>query len=75
MSNINVTRQGPEVMADNPSRVDVADYTTALREFQPPKVYHADWRTLVAKGALIGGGWLLAATTVNYSVGIGTFPV
>lgn len=63
MSNINVTRQGPEVMADNPSRVDVADYTTALREFQPPKTYHADWRTLVAKGALIGGGWLLAATT------------
>lgn len=63
MSNINVTRQGPEVMADNPSRTLQADYTNAAREFIPAKPASTDWRTLVAKGALIGGGWLLAATT------------
>lgn len=58
MSNVTVTRQGPEAMADNPSRVDVADYTTAAREFRPTQ-QRDDWRIIAVKAIVAVGAFLV----------------
>jgi hypothetical protein len=55
MRQLDITKQGPEMMADNPSRVDVADYTSGFREFKPAH-QKDDWRVTAVKvgGALVG---------------------
>lgn len=63
--NVNVTRLGPEAMADNPSRVDVADYTSGFREFKPTQP-RDDWRIV----AITLGGSVAAFLVLWLAYGI-----